>query len=599
MTDFYLSDPYLNNLENQLDVDPLTDLITVSNGIITSNVYASNADFIFSESYQLATTFAYTSNLLSSNVQTNLLTANNASLCNLTFSSALGSNMILTDLGAGIIDAYDIQTSILTCTSNATFSNLEASYVEAPTVVANMVYIQQLIDHANDVLINTSNQFCGTMSYSNLLDTPKPGGEDLMAYIQGLYDSLQTLYDIYDTLKSLIGNQPKIPDNLQDALNDSLGDSNDSSSNAINVHWNRVFAKPIATSNNDLGVKNNMYLSDQSKLFVIPSGNYSTNNGSLYNTTTTSNMLLDCTTQSMTLRALTLSNVQLSESNGKFGNILLQSNVLSTVSNIPLQLMSMTVSSNSISTNMASIADISVSNIHNQIISSNLSNVALPLQLTSTCNISLATGQSNYFQVNSSNFKVSESNLVFLQCTSNQNPFLTNSTTGLQLNTSNIILKNQNGSNSSTWVQDFCGLTLTMSYSNSSNQITSNLTIDSNLNMSNLNTLSIKSNLNTPALIATNSNVFVNSNLSTGKDVVCGGVVRSSVMQIGTGIQATGGMTSGLYGDNARLILDSSGTFYPNDTINWNDLTSGTVSMQSVPSTAGWKGNFSKSIFNY
>jgi hypothetical protein len=75
-----------------------------------------------------------------------------------------------------------------------------------------------------------------------------------------------------------------------------------------------------------------------------------------------------------------------------------------------------------------------------------------------------------------------------------------------------------------------------MSYSNGSNQITSNLTIDSNSNLSNVNLLSIKSNLNTPALATTNSNVFVNSNLSTGKDVICDGVVRSSVMQIKTGI---------------------------------------------------------------
>jgi hypothetical protein len=114
-----------------------------------------------------------------------------------------------------------------------------------------------------------------------------------------------------------------------------------------------------------------------------------------------------------------------------------------------------------------------------------------------------------------------------------------------------------------------------------------------------LNTLSIKSNLNTPALAATNSNVFVNNNLYSGKDVVYWGVVQSFVVQIGSGIQATGNMTPGLYGDNAKLIFSSDGTFYPNDAVNWNDLTSGTVSMNTIPSSAGWKGNFSKSIFNY
>jgi hypothetical protein len=138
-----------------------------------------------------------------------------------------------------------------------------------------------------------------------------------------------------------------------------------------------------------------------------------------------------------------------------------------------------------------------------------------------------------------------------------------------------------------------------MTYSNGSNMINQSALLNSNCDLSNVSTLYLKSNLNTPALIATNSNVFVNSNLSTGKDVDCGGVVRSSVMQIGTGIMATSGMTSGLYGDNARLIMDSSGTFYPNDAINATDLFSGTVSMQTIPSLAGWKGSFTRSPLSY
>lgn len=49
MGDYYLSDPYLLNLESQIDVNPLTDSITVSNSIITSNVESSNANFIYSD----------------------------------------------------------------------------------------------------------------------------------------------------------------------------------------------------------------------------------------------------------------------------------------------------------------------------------------------------------------------------------------------------------------------------------------------------------------------------------------------------------------------------------------------------------------------
>jgi hypothetical protein len=264
-------------------------------------------------------------------------------------------------------------------------------------------------------------------------------------------------------------------------------------------------------------------------------------------------------------------------------------------SNISVQ----SITSSNFTASQVIAPSISVSNIQNYTSQSNGSNIALPLSLNSTCNISLTTGQSNYFQVSSSNFKVSESNLTFLTCTSNANPFLNSSTVGLSINSSNVIVRNLNGSNYSTWVQDFGGVSLTMSYYNGLNRITSNLTIDSNLNMSNLNTLYLKSNLNTPALIATNSNVFVNSNLLTGKDMVCGGVVRSSVMQIVAGIQATSSMTPGLYGDNAKIIISSDGTFYPNDSTVFNDLVSGTVNMQSIPSSAGWKGSFSKSLFNY
>jgi hypothetical protein len=123
---------------------------------------------------------------------------------------------------------------------------------------------------------------------------------------------------------------------------------------------------------------------------------------------------------------------------------------ISTSCNSPLYINSAIITNNSIQTSNISTKFTSALSLSNYITLSNGSNAAQDLSIVSSCNLNLTTGQSNYVRISASNFKLSESNLVFLQCRSNLNPFLTNSITGLKCDTSNIILKNQNGSNYST-----------------------------------------------------------------------------------------------------------------------------------------------------
>jgi hypothetical protein len=87
--DYFVSNGYLEDLENTVTVDALHGDIAIADSISTSNISSSNSDFIFTESYQSATTLAYTSNLLSSNVHTTQFVAHSAAINNLTFLGGL------------------------------------------------------------------------------------------------------------------------------------------------------------------------------------------------------------------------------------------------------------------------------------------------------------------------------------------------------------------------------------------------------------------------------------------------------------------------------------------------------------------------------
>jgi hypothetical protein len=187
----------------------------------------------------------------------------------------------------------------------------------------------------------------------------------------------------------------------------------------------------------------------------------------------------------------------------------------------------------------------------------------------------------------------------YIQTTSNANPFLDAVTTGLLINNSNIILKSQYGSNSSTFIQDYNQFTLNMTYSNTSN-ITNNLVIDSNLNVFNVNSLNLKNNINGPAIstsqcnLYVNSNILLNSNIHINGDAICSGVIRTNVIQLSSspGLPVTKDMTPGIYGFNSKLLLSE------NDVIDLSDMISGTMKLNNT-SAASWSSSYSKSIFKY
>jgi hypothetical protein len=81
----------------------------------------------------------------------------------------------------------------------------------------------------------------------------------------------------------------------------------------------------------------------------------------------------------------------------------------------------------------------------------------------------------------------------------------------------------------------------------------------------------------------------VNSNITTGGDISCSGVYRGKVIQLGMGgLPVKCSMTPGVYFYSGRLVLDDLGNFYPNDAVNFQDLTSGCVSINTIPSLAAF-----------
>jgi hypothetical protein len=166
----------------------------------------------------------------------------------------------------------------------------------------------------------------------------------------------------------------------------------------------------------------------------------STNNGSLYNTTSSCNLLIDMTTEILYPQARSMESNQVSTSNAQFGPVSIGSSGISTVSNVSLNISSAMFTSNITNINSISTKFMSACNISNQIYSSNIANAAVPLTLSSFCNLIL--NSSNHLQLTSCNLNVSRSNLTWIQQTSNPNPFQDPfATTGISLNTSNIVCK--------------------------------------------------------------------------------------------------------------------------------------------------------------
>jgi hypothetical protein len=155
--DYFVANGYLEDLENTVTVDALHGDISIMDSVSTSNLTSCNSDFVFTESYLAATTHLYSSNLVSSNIQTNLLKANSATLTNITFTGALRSNLVLADMSAGEGDFYNVQTSTLTCNSNLAASIVLSSYVDATMILGSNIYLlHELIDRSNVSIIDSN-----------------------------------------------------------------------------------------------------------------------------------------------------------------------------------------------------------------------------------------------------------------------------------------------------------------------------------------------------------------------------------------------------------------------------------------------------------
>jgi hypothetical protein len=439
--------------------------------------------------------------------------------------------LVVTDLSAGEGDFYNVQTSLLSA-SNVAALNLLAQYVDATTILGSNIYIlHELIDKSNVPIVDSN----GKIDWVRLKNLPESdSGLDIFNLAQSAYDLAQLGYDMYQQLQSLLGNTPALPDNIKDPISDALSDSNETSSNAFNVAWERVFRRPLAASNNSIGIKNDLYLSDLSKVYRIPTGGFSTNNGSLYNTTTGSNLLIDMTPQTFYPQAVSMSNVQLSCSNAQFGPVNIESSEISTVSHVSLNIAGATIVPSMTSTSNVSAQFISACSITNQIYTSNLSNAAAPLTLASSCNLIMSS--CDYLQLSSCNLNVSQSNLTWIQQSSNPNPFQTPyATTGLSLNNSNIILMNLQSNHSTLFIQDPASIKFLFSTSNGSNVSNKTVQIDNNQNLTGLCNVLLTGEIQNNSIYTSTNSVVVNSNLTTGKDATVGGVLRTNVIQLGTG----------------------------------------------------------------
>jgi hypothetical protein len=383
---YFVASAYLEDLEETVTIDALHGDIAIADSISTSNVQSSNADIGILESYSFASTLGFTSNLLSSKVQTTQIIAQNAPINTLTFSGASRSNLVVTDLSSDDGDFYNVQTSLLSA-SNASVSNLLAHYVDASTILGSNVYILSQLQDRSNVPIIGSNSKIDSASLKNIPESD--GGLSLFDIASAAYDGLQTISDLYDKLKGLTQDVPELPEEVSNPLKDALG-SNESS-NPIYVDWSKLTSRPIATTTNsfDVGFKSDIYVFDASRMLTIGQGQFSQSAGNLYNTKTASNLVLDFLS-----KTAYLDKVQLY---GACNSMTIQSNCITApviYFNSNTSITSTGLTTTALAATTASVPTITTNNV------------------SSTCNLTLRT--SNYMQLTSCNLNVSQSNLTWI-----------------------------------------------------------------------------------------------------------------------------------------------------------------------------------------
>jgi hypothetical protein len=262
----------------------------------------------------------------------------------------------------------------------------------------------------------------------------------------------------------------------------------------------------------------------------------------LHNTKTASNIVLDFAS-----KTAYLDKVQLY---GACNNMTIQSNCITA----PVIFLNSntSVTSNGLTTISLAAASVSVPTITTN-------------NVSSLCNLTLRT--SNYLQLTSCNLNVSQSNLAWIQQTSNPNPFLDPfATTGISLNTSNIVLKNLQSNQTTLFIQDPASFKLLFSKCNGSNVTNNTILFDSNQGVSGISNLLLSGDVLNPALYTSCNSLVVTSNIFAGGyilangDLACSNVVRTSWMQLGNSLPINKTTyVEGLYSRSAKLIINQDG----------------------------------------
>jgi hypothetical protein len=593
MGDYFLADNFIENLDILTLINSINETVTFSNTVFIENeLNTSNITCFTLDSSNIVCESLLSSNLYSASLESELITddaanISNLSCYNITSSNLFSSNVSSHDINTEIIESY-ISATTMHYSSNIVSSNLLSTYGEISTLISdNILSLHEIYDRSNNVIFD-SNSKSDWKYLKNLPESDE--GLDVFNLAQSAFDLASLGYDLYNSLKSLVDDVPRIPDNIKDPLQDALS-SNDNSNNNLYIDWSKMSSRPISTNstNFDVGFKNNIFVSDLSQLYRIPTGNYSIDNTNLYNTKTNSNLIFDFTNLYANFNKFQTPFLSISSSN------------ISVISSNNISIGPVLLSSNNLITSNANISSIINSNIYiNNIYSFSNSSNPNNLNIYSTSNININTSSNGYFNLNSSNLIITKSNIRFLQYTSNANPFLDGVTTVLQINNSNIIIKCQSGSNSSTIIQDYNQLSLNMSFSNAVNNFNSKLVIDSNLNVFNVNSLTLKSDINTTAIYASqcnmsvNSNLFVKSNVVVSNDIVCSGVIRGNLIQLEVGgLPINNTYTPGIYSYNGKILLTEA------DVVDLSQMVPGTIKLNNTPIQTAWSSSYSKSLFNY
>jgi hypothetical protein len=272
------------------------------------------------------------------------------------------------------------------------------------------------------------------------------------------------------------------------------------------VDWSKLTSRPVATTTNsfDVGFKSDIYVSNASRMFSIAQGQFSQSAGNLYKTKTASNLVLD-----FVAKAAYLDKVQLY---GAGNSMTIQSDCI--IAPVIYLSSNTSVTSNRLTTTALAATTASVPTITTK-------------NVSSTCNLTLKT--SNYMQLTSCNLNVSQSNLTWIQQTSNPNPFLDPfATTGISLNTSNIVLKNLQSNQTTLLIQDPASFKFLFSKSNGSNVTNNMILFDSNQGVSGISNLLLNGNILNPTLYTSCNSLVVTSNIFSGGYILANGDVACS-----------------------------------------------------------------------